>query len=73
MNKNIKQSIDFAKYLKKRLKNKAFKQYYDGYAKQIVRLTTGKLLRQASADYKEGKNISPTFSNNEKMLAYLHL
>ncbi|MDO8581910.1 MAG: hypothetical protein Q7S16_03470 [bacterium] len=68
MNKKIKQSIDVIQYLK----NKTFKRDYDDYGKQIVRLSTGKLLQRASADYKKGKNISPVFSDNNKMLVYLH-
>ncbi len=38
----------------------------------MVRPTVGKLLRKASADYKKRKNVSPVFSDTDKMLAYLH-
>lgn len=37
-----------------------------------VRPAVGKMLRKASADYKKGKNVSPVFSDTDKMLAYLH-
>ena len=30
-----------------------------------------RLLKQASKDYKQGKNISPAFSDPDKMLSYL--
>ena len=33
---------------------------------------TAKLLRQASADYKNGKNISPVFENMEDAITWLH-
>jgi DNA-damage-inducible protein J len=33
---------------------------------------TAKLIRQARADYKKGKNISPVFTTAEEIDAYLH-
>lgn len=42
------------------------------YLEPILRPVVGKLLRKASADYKKGKNVSPVFSDTNKMLAYLH-
>jgi hypothetical protein len=38
---------------------------------QTVRPEIGKMLKQASLDYKNGKNLSPEFTNVKDAIAYL--
>ena len=72
MKKAKEQGITFSSVL-----NFAANAFVDGQlsvgliVNETPNLRTQKILRQASADYRQGKNISPAFSNSKDMDEYL--
>ena len=56
------------KYLKEFIRSRKVTFSLD----EQVRPEVGRLLRQASKDYKKGRKISPAFSSAEDVLTYLH-
>lgn len=69
MNKRLKQSIDVGQYLKKRLKDKTFKGYYDEYGKQLeIAYQIAQLRKKANVSQVVfAKRIGTTQSNVARM------
>ena len=72
MRRAKQEGLPFAAFLKVATEAYAEGEYRVGIIRtETPNAKTGKLLRSARADFKKGRNLSPTFSSGKAMDAYL--